>query len=199
MPQPDTDSSYERWQDIANKAYSEEYKQWVASLLPTERARLRKAGLIEPLTGYHVGGHSPDSKGDIAESSRASCVDPEINDSPESSSDDTITAQEAISRIVAFLIAAPNVKIAAYALAFAANLNALNGLGTQGEAAQKLLVSPTILSRRIEEARLLLNLPRSSHQKGDAARESAKRATSTNHWRKRKVKKAPSKEANTQT
>jgi len=199
--------SYIAKQDRRDREYVKAHREWIASLTPEEKERLMlEKGLLEPLVGHHVGGHSPDAKGDIAESSRASAEDHHIGAEPEldhhhhhdQSQDDqpadpahtsTVSAHEAISRIVGLLIAAPNVRLAAYALAFAANLDALNGLGTQGEAAKALGVSATILSRRIEEARLLLGLPRSPHQKGDPARLAAKQATRTNHWRTRKAKK----------
>ncbi len=186
-----TPDPYTAKQDLRDKEYVKAYKEWVADLPPVEREKLlEQKGLLEPLVGHHVGGHSPDAKGDIAESSRASSEDHAIGAEPElaTSSDSQLSTHEVISRIVGLLIAAPNVRLSAYALAFAANLNALNGLGTQGDAARAIGVSATILSRRIEETRELLGLPRSAHQKGDPARLAAKKATSTNHWRNRKTK-----------
>jgi hypothetical protein len=193
-PDLHTPDAYIARQDRNDKAYIKFYKEWIASMPPEEREKLlEQKGLLEPLVGHHVGGHSPDAKGDIAESSRASSEDTRIGADPDTTpppdaQTTTVSTHEAISRIVGFLIAAPNARLASYALAFAANLNALNGLGTQGDAAKAIGVSATILSRRIEEVRTLLGLPRSAHQKGDPARLAAKKATSTNHWRNRKTK-----------
>jgi hypothetical protein len=161
----------------------------MSTMTPTQVAALAELGLHEPLISYSVGGHSPDAKADIAESPRAA-VEPALYADADTPTTPTTTAatHEALSRLVSLLLLSTNLKLDAYALAFAVNLDALNGIGTQGEVAAKLGLSATIVSRRTEHMRQLLNLPYSPHQKGIKARTAASRSLKADHWRNRKTK-----------
>jgi hypothetical protein len=96
-----------------------------------------------------------------------------------------------IQRIVSVFLSAPNVRIAAGGLAFAAQLSALNGIGTQTEYARKIGVSKGAISKSTRFWKELLNLPSNPHMKSDPACESYSKAQSTSHWRKKLYGIAP--------
>lgn len=165
-------------------------------MTPQEVAGLKKLGLHEAHISYAVGGHSPSARGDIAESPRAATAAPDrlAPESEAATDSETRTPSatlEAISRLVSILLLSQNLRLDAFALAFAVNLDALNGIGTQGEVAKKLGLSATMVSRRTEHFRKLLDLPYSPHQKGKIARKAASASLLKDHWRHRKTKDSP--------
>jgi len=187
-------AGYVSRQDQMNAAYRREYAEWIATMTPADIAALKKLGLHEPHASHTVGGHAPTARGDIAESPRAATATPEPpvdpdpdTDPPPSAASSAAATREAISRLVSLLLMSKNLRLDAYALAFAANLDALNGIGTQGEVAKKLGLSATMVSRRTEHIRELLDLPYSPHQKGKTARTAASKALLKDHWRNRKT------------
>lgn len=91
-------------------------------------------------------------------------------------------------RLIGAFIAPGNVKLRAGALAFAANLAALNGLGTQTEYAARLRVRRQSLSKVVVWWRKELNLPPSPHCKSDEARRKFSEAQKQKHWRKKKCR-----------
>lgn len=98
-------------------------------------------------------------------------------------------AKELVHRLktlIALLLSEPNLRIAGAALAFAADLAALNGLGTQRKYSISIGVTPAAISKKVVKFRDLLNLPDNAHGKSKKARQSYSDAQKRKHWRKRK-------------
>lgn len=203
---------YDQRADQWNREYQEEYRKWVASLSPAQRAKLKRADLGRPLSSSdRVGGRSPDEDRDPADSYIAS-YDPDIAgsiDRPEEILAEeyslTMAQSKAIAkfiarrekeisqrrdawllqRIVGVLISSSNVKVSAAGLAFACQLNVLNGMGTLREWAACNGVSPASVSKSQILWRETLALPTSPHGKSEAARAALSKAQKEKHWRKR--------------
>lgn len=211
---PSTYESHRRKQaDEARKAHAE----WVANLSGPERARLKSADLLDYSDDDgDVGGHSPWSPGDIADSDLASYIPDDPTDSPEAEIADAFgipieTARRILewhrekvadairgqlahqlSLIVGGLLSSRNAKLSAAGLAFAANLAALNGLGCQRTFAKRIRVSPQAVSKVVGAWRDMLHLKPSVHQKSEEARKAYSAKGFQDHWRHRKAAPATS-------
>lgn len=93
---------------------------------------------------------------------------------------------DGIAVIVAVFLQEKNLMIAAGAMAFAAGLNAINGLKSQSEFALSIGVTRSAISKRVRKYKKLLNLPTNSHMKSEEACKKYKKNGLSNHWRKKK-------------
>jgi len=91
-----------------------------------------------------------------------------------------------LQQVVAVFLSAPNAKIAAGGLAFAAGLSALNGLRSQTQYAARIRVSKASISKSTRYWKQLLDLPANSHMKTDDACDSYSKAQKEKHWRNKK-------------
>jgi len=98
-------------------------------------------------------------------------------------------------RLIAGFIEPGNLRIRAAGLAFAANLAALNGIGTLREFARKNGVTPAAVSKEKRRWQKDLKLPPSPHGKSEEACQNYSHAQKSKHWRKTKCKiKKPSQQ-----
>jgi hypothetical protein len=195
------------------------YAEWIANASPDLKNKIRTLGLDKaPDDSSEVGGHSPYSISDIADSVLAKC-----EAAPFADSDDEIFADEfnvslitakkilkwhtlqlAISIeqekasylqiIVGGLLASKNPKLNAAGLAFAANLAALNGLPCQREYARQNHISVSAISKVVRAWSKALDLAPSAHQKTTKACEVYSAIGRSGHWRKKKVTAASASE-----
>lgn len=194
-----------------NQAAKSAHKEWVASLTPSQRRNLEKLGVLDPAKDRHeVGGHSPHQISDVAETSIArDDTDPTATiDDPASlladefglpldvaeqlhawhqqSCEAALRQREGdlLSIVIGGLISSKNIRISAAGLAFAAELDAVNGLGTQAAYARLLGVTRSSISKSVKAWRRSLQLRRSSHQKSDEACQTYSEVGKKNHWRR---------------
>jgi hypothetical protein len=193
----------------AKKAHA----QWIANLSQEERAKLREMHLdAAPDDNHEVGGHSPFSLTDIADSPLAKCEDNiQSIDSPEEKIADRfgITQSKAaailqwhrreidaaikqekayyLQIIVGGLLASKNPKLNSAALAFATNLDALNGLPCQREYARQNHISPSAISKVVKAWEKSLDLAPSAHQKSKKACQVYSQVGKSRHCRGRKI------------
>jgi len=195
----------------AKKAHTE----WLASMKPETRAAMREMNLeAPPEDSTEVGGHSPFTISDIADSSLAKCETDmaDIFDKPEDDLADRfgITPKQAaaiiqwhttevenatrrekanyLQVIVGGLLSSKNPKLNSAGLAFAANLAALNGLPCQREYARQNHISASAISKVVRAWQKSLDLMPSAHQKSEKACEVYSQVGKNRHWRAQKVK-----------
>lgn len=97
---------------------------------------------------------------------------------------------EQLQTIAAFMIAPGNARKRALGLAYVANLDALNGIGSQEEAGKKTLSSRASINTEANKWRDLFGMPQNGHMKADAARGTySQDKSSENHWRRKKFKR----------
>lgn len=187
--------------------------EWVKGLTPAQRAKLASMGVLQPADDRHeVGGHSPWQERDAAESHYARIeADPTGIDSPEERLADLFEIPIATAKrildwhrvaldaalyqregdllaiVVGGLLAAQNPRLSAAGLAFATNLDATNGLGSQAEFARSLKVSRQAVSKVTKAWQSDLGLQPGANQKSAAACAEYSRIGLTDHWRSRKA------------
>jgi len=188
------DDDYDRFRREKNKQYAEEYRVWFEAQTPEEQARLRVLGLADAcIDTDRVSGHAPGEDRDAAESNRAQvgfvfAAEAGARASRvESAYDGLVTIQ----RVCGMLISEENPKISVAALAFALNLDALNGLGSLREYAAKIGVSPEALSKKKREWEAELNIPPNAFSKTATAKAALSVAHQTKHWKKKLWKPLP--------
>lgn len=189
------DDDYDRRRRAHNAEYNESYKQWRDSLSEEEKAKAREMGVDAPLVDTdRVSGHAPGEDRDAAESNRAQvgfvfAAEAGARSAPRAESvyDGLMTIQ----RVCGMLISEENPKISVAALAFALNLDALNGLGSLREYAAKIGVSPEALSKKKREWEAELNIPPNAFSKTATAKAALSVAQQTKHWKKKLWKPLP--------
>ena len=92
-----------------------------------------------------------------------------------------------LSIVVGGLLSSQNIKIASAGLAFATNMAATNGLGSQAEYARSIGVSRTILSKAVKAWQRQFHLHTSPHQKTESACATYSHVGKEKHWRKTKA------------
>lgn len=188
--------------------------EWLASMSPGERQRVKALHLdAPPDDDNEVGGHSPYSLNDIADTPLAR-IDPdfalEIDQPHEILAEEFgLTSDQArqlltwharevtaavdrekanyLQLIVGGLLSSKNPKLNAAGLAFAAGLAALNGLPCQREYARQNHVSAQAVSKVVTGWQRALNLRPSAHQKSAQACETYSHVGKTRHWRARPI------------
>jgi hypothetical protein len=95
-----------------------------------------------------------------------------------------------LGRIIGGLLQPGNVQLRIFGLAFAADLDQLNGLGSMEEAGK--LCRPPVTRAAVSKAKIewqdQLELPRGTHSKSPEARAKYSQKAKTDHWRHRKWK-----------
>jgi hypothetical protein len=105
---------------------------------------------------------------------------------------------EQLQTIAAFMIAPGNARKRALGLAYVANLDALNGIGSQEMAGKQTLSTRASINAEAIKWRDLFGLPQNGHMKADAARGTySKDKASSNHWRRKKYHQKNPKTAKT--
>ena len=206
------EAAYEdRARTLHNRATAA-HAEWIAGMTPEERKQARELGVdIAPDDESEVGGHSPYSLSDIADTplartdtDYAAAIDrpheslaDEFGISPAQASRliawHTNEVQAAVDRekanylqlIVGGLLSSKNPKLNAAGLAFAANLAALNGLPCQREYARQNHVSPSAISKVVKAWSNTLGLRPSAHQKSVEACATYSEVGKKSHWRNR--------------
>ena len=196
-------------------AASKEYATWLTTLSLKDRQHLQRNDLIIPPTDEHeVGGQSPYSLSDIADTPLArtdtdyalaidrphEILADEFDLTTEQSQNliawHNSEIKAAVDRekanylqlIVGGLLSSKNPKLNAAGLAFAANLGALNGLPCQREYARQNHVSRQAVSKVVKAWQESLELHPSAHQKSEAACQTYSEVGKSNHWRDRSFK-----------
>ena len=179
------DASYDQRRRQHLETYTAEYATWWDSLSPAEKDKARALGVDAPLIdNERVSGHAPGEDRDAAESNRAQVgfVFAREASAPVASvsASDTVNT---IQRVCGMLISEENPKLSVAALAFALNLDALNGLGSLREYAAKIGVSPEALSKKKREWEAELGLPPNAFSKTATAKAALSLAQQTKHWK----------------
>lgn len=191
------------------------HAEWVAAMSPEDRKRLASLNLsAAPEDEHEVGGHSPYSLSDIADTPLARTdTDYALTiDRPSEILADQfgITHPQALAiltwhqaeidlaldthqanflqLIVGGLLSSKNPKLNAAGLAFAAGLSALNGLPCQREYARQNHVSASAVSKVVKAWQIALNLRPSAHQKSEQACQTYSEVGKASHWRARTFK-----------
>jgi hypothetical protein len=185
---------------------------FLAGLTPAARRLLKKSRIAGPTKDTHkISGHSPAESRDAAELPQASChIDLGEIDTLEDKlcQDFGLGREEAasiarwhlgevtaanqlskarqIARLVGPLISEPNPKVSIAGLAYATNMNELNGLGSLRDYAKSIGVSPEAVSKKKRQWESDLDLQPGPHSKSARARRALSEAQKTNHWRGRK-------------
>jgi hypothetical protein len=205
--------SYEAHARALHNEAKKAHAEWIASLSEEEREKVRRLNVDSaPDDSTDVGGHSPFSVSDIADSSLAKCEpDMTVIDTPESVIADrfSITPQQAgeilrwhqtevdtavrvekanyLQIIVGGLLSSKNPKINSAGLAFAAKLAALNGLPCQREYARQNHITASAISKVVKAWQRSLGLTPSTHQKSEHACKIYSQVGKTRHWRNKKI------------
>ncbi len=197
-------------QQKAEKAH----KLWISTLTGQQLEDAIKYGVIEPpKDSARVGGHSPNQQKDLSESPRCKV---EINIAQEIDSLSSIIADkfdinietakeitewheaivketeqqhqaQIIQHIIAGLLSTRNPKLAAAGIAFATELDALNGLN-QAEFARENNITRSAVSKCTVYWQKILGVSPSVHQKSTNACIAYKNKANTDHWRNKKYK-----------
>lgn len=189
------------------------HKDWIAKLTPAQREKLRSLGVLEPPDDRaDVSGHSPWQERDAAESHYAK-IEPESDaiDAPEERLADLFDIpiplakrilawhRQALSAaiyqregdllavVVGGLLSSKNPRLAAAGLAFATNLDATNGLGSQADFARALRVSRQAVSKVTKAWQRDLGLKPGAAQKSESACAKYSQIGMNSHWRTTKV------------
>lgn len=213
-PKADAPSSYDTHARSLHARAKKAHADWFASLSPDEKKRAKSMGVDSPPDdNTEVGGHSPFSVSDVADTPLAridfdvsQAIDQpveilaeqfniplqtakEILDWHRSEMNDAIRSAEAshLQIIVGGLLSARNPKLSAAGLAFAGNLAALNGLPSQRDFARENHISPEAISKMVRMWSSALGLNPSVHQKSANACRIYSRIGKTAHWRSKKV------------
>ncbi len=203
---------YGERQGAMDAAYEGEFERWFSSLPPAEQDRLRAEGVSGPATdGDRVNGQNPMQTKDAAEKPQSSeevdfaaaadtladllCEQFDLTEGQAAGIVDWHQAQldsDALAfqatlfqRLIGAFLATSNPRVEAAGLAFAANLAALNGLGSMRQFSRETGISVATVSKSARRWRANLNLPRSPHMKSDAAAEKYSQVQKRNHWRRR--------------
>lgn len=200
------------YQDHATRQQSEAEKAhalWISTLTPEQLRQAIDYGVTDPPKDSHkVGGHSPDQKKDIADTSIARTeidIASQIDDIPSTLADrfsiplptaekvyawhesEITEAREfrlahTIQIIVAGILSANNPKLAAAGIAFATRLDALNGLN-QSDFARENNIRRQTVSKCTKHWQRALGIRPSVHQKSEKACISYQKTATANHWR----------------
>jgi hypothetical protein len=198
--------------DLHRKATAA-HLEWAKALTPAQREKLAGMGVLEPADDRHeVGGHSPWQQRDAAESHYARIeADPAENDADDerladlfdiplptakriiewhrAAIDATLYQREGdlLAIVVGGLLASQNPRLSAAGLAFATNLDATNGLGSQAQFARSLKISRQAVSKVTKAWQEDLGLQPGANQKSAAACAAYSQIGFTDHWRTKKA------------
>jgi hypothetical protein len=208
------EGTYEDHAQRLGERARKEYLEWLNSMSPADRRRVAEMGLDTlPCDDYEVSGHSPWQPDDAAESPACRTeidIAAELDTAPEELADtlgiDPVRALRVIQwadsimhralcrheahllqLVVGGLLQAKNPKLHCAGLAFATDLAALNGLGSQREYARRNNISRSAVSKVNRFWKRTLGLKQSPHQKTEAACETYSRVQKQKHWRRRKT------------
>lgn len=188
------------------------YPAWLASLTPEKRRIATDLGVgTLPDDEPEVGGHSPYSLKDVADTPLARTdIDfaSEIDKPHEILADEFGLTSEQASRILEWhnqevqaavdkekanylqlivggLLSSKNPKLNSAGLAFATNLDTLNGLPCQRQYARENHVSASAISKLVKAWQVTLGLRPSAHQKSEKACNTYSVVGKNRHWRNR--------------
>ena len=202
--------------DQRKREYMVAYQEWVAGLSEEERTKLEALGIERPDDGENSCEAVP-SQGDAADRPEASFVldmaatldvteerlAEELGVALKDARQFVVWHRERVVResitykarlfqtLVAGFLEAGNPRLVAGGLAFATNLAALNGLGTQDEFAKRLGLRRSAVSKLVKWWQRELHLPTSPHMKSEVACHAYEDVSRHKHWRKRKYARIP--------
>ena len=206
--------SYQDHAQRLQKQAEEAHRLWINTLTDEQLEEAIKHGVIEaPKDSHRVGGHSPNQQKDLAESPRCkteSNIAEELDTLPSIIADKFQTSLETateiatwheaiveqtaqqhqaqiIQHIIAGLLSTRNPKLAAAGIAFATELDALNGLN-QAEFARENNITRSAVSKCTVYWQRVLGVDPSVHQKSSEACAVYKRNATNDHWRNKKYK-----------
>ncbi|NDB97166.1 MAG: hypothetical protein EBZ78_13590 [Verrucomicrobia bacterium] len=96
---------------------------------------------------------------------------------------------ETLSRVLPMLVKPGNVRLRVYALMFAINSDALNGVWTQTAAAKEMGVTRAAVSKQVQWWLDFLGFRRNAHTKSAEAVESYRTVQRERHWRRQSIGK----------
>lgn len=207
-------SDYDIRRQRADHDYATAYAEWVATLTPAQRHDLMLKGVEACELGRMAPVKTDDRRGsgDAPELPEASYV-PDIAGGVEGEAGEladllainVATAKRVLAwhrkrveneaqayraflfqRLIAGFLMPGNLRVRAGALAFAADLAALNGMSTIRAFAKSIGMSPFGVSKVVTYWRELLDLPANRHSKTREARAAYSRAQHEKHWRIKK-------------
>ena len=100
-----------------------------------------------------------------------------------------ILTVETLSRVLPMLVKPGNVRLRVYALMFAINSDALNGVWTQTAAAKEMGVTRAAVSKQVQWWLDFLGFRRNAHTKSAEAVESYRTVQRERHWRRQAIGK----------
>lgn len=206
--------SYEEHAESLQKRAEEAHKLWISTLTGEQLEDAIKYGVIDPpKDSCKVGGHSPDQQKDLSDSPRCKVeinIAEQLDALPAVIADkfglDIKTSQkiaewheaiveqtsqqhqaQIIQNIIAGLLSTRNPKLAAAGIAFATELDALNGLN-QAEFARENNITRSAVSKCTVYWQRVLGVKPSVHQKSENACLAYKHNAVNDHWRNKKYK-----------
>jgi hypothetical protein len=175
---PEEVLSYQSRQRDLDEIYSREYREWMASLGPEERSKLKQLGLDKAYLPSGSGGATMD----VAESSLARCEDSHeqldagtpTNDEAHEPSIDGESQHDLLRRLVGEMLGQSNASLSLECLALVTGL-AYDG-DSMTEIARRHEVTRAAVSKRCVELTQALNLKPSRAMRSLLARESYRKA-----------------------
>jgi len=162
---------YSRRQSERDADYERQYREWIESLPPDERAKLRDQGLDQPVVQRHASGSA---KGDASDSPlMCEGCDPSLAPEPEPDTArsvvDAETIHQAIRRVVAEILCHANARLTAECIALVSGL--IYSGDSMTDIAKRHGITRAAVSKRCVELTELLDLPPSRAMRSLTARK----------------------------
>lgn len=167
-----------RRQTEKDTTYKKAYHEWLDSLKPGERRRVESMGLAEAGIDYYGNMHEADvSDMQIAD------IPPESDTPPPATDHATMTASDALRRVICELIAQPNPGLSIDCLALALNLG---DTPTETYIARKHRVTRAAVSKRCLIFIDIFDLPTPRYLKKKGSRKTYSKIQREHHAKNRK-------------
>ena len=174
---------YNQRQAIRDAQHARDYRAWVATMPPAERAKLNFQGIDEPDISYHGTGMSDC---DMADSPLASeepdivaQIEPEAQPSTSHESDNPEALWDALRRMLGELLNQKNAKLTLECFAVVSGASFMGDSMT--DIARRHGVTRAAVSKRCIDIAQQLNLPPSRSMRALAARDAYRTAQIKNH------------------
>lgn len=185
----DEPDDYIQRQTIRDAQHARDYRAWVASMPPSERAKLKAQGIDEPDISHHGSGMSDHDMADSPLASEEPDIIGQIDDAAaerESPRGIAITDHEALwdslRRMLGELLNQKNAKLTLECFAVVSGASFLGDSMTA--IAKRHGVTRAAVSKRCIDIAKQLNLPPSRSMRAEKAREAYRIAQIDNHSRK---------------
>lgn len=174
-------SDYTKRQVDRDREYAAEYEAWISSLSLEDKEEMEARGLLKPDVSRRS--HAVERENDAADRAIEPGNRGIATDAP--SNCDTL---DAIRLITAILIGAPNMRVSALGLAYAAGLSTCSQWRNQSDAARSIGVSRQVLNKTMRQWQRLLELPPNQYTASAERREKLSEIQKEGHWRNKTFK-----------